>query len=98
MQTGQNSIAPENSLPQLGQVRWGFVFMDLPVLQSQPESKATPTSTECAKSGQHRPWQTVVPVPRAIASSFRLARQITFSKQNSYRETAKDRLGHSAPE
>src|SRR6516164_2137105 len=32
MQTGQNSIAPENSLPQLGQVRWGSVFMDLTVL------------------------------------------------------------------
>jgi hypothetical protein len=29
MQTGQNSIAPENSLPQLGQVRWDSVFMDL---------------------------------------------------------------------
>ena len=29
MQTGQNSIPPENSLPQLGQVRWGSVFMDL---------------------------------------------------------------------
>ena len=28
-QTGQNSIAPENRLPQLGQVRRGFVFMDL---------------------------------------------------------------------
>jgi hypothetical protein len=33
MQTGQNSIAPEISLPQLGQVRWGSVFMDLTVLQ-----------------------------------------------------------------
>src|SRR5262245_8179111 len=32
MQTGQNSIAPENSLPQLGQVRWGSVLMDLTVL------------------------------------------------------------------
>jgi hypothetical protein len=32
MQTGQNSIAPENSLPQLGQVRWGSAFMDLTVL------------------------------------------------------------------
>src|SRR4029077_6566217 len=32
MQTGQNCIAPENSLPQLGQVRWGSVFMDLAVL------------------------------------------------------------------
>jgi hypothetical protein len=28
MQTGQNSIAPETSLPQLGQVRWGSVLMD----------------------------------------------------------------------
>src|SRR5215831_7802949 len=32
MQTGQNSIAPENSLPQLGQVRWGSVLMELTVL------------------------------------------------------------------
>jgi hypothetical protein len=29
MQTGQNSIAPENSLPQIEQVRWDSVFMDL---------------------------------------------------------------------
>jgi hypothetical protein len=29
MQTGQNSIAPENSLPQLGQVRLGSVLMAL---------------------------------------------------------------------
>src|ERR1700751_6084346 len=29
MQTGQNSIPPENSLPQLGQVRWGSVLTDL---------------------------------------------------------------------
>src|SRR5215472_10338770 len=27
MQTGQNSIAPENSLPQLRQVRWRSVLM-----------------------------------------------------------------------
>ena len=33
MQTGQNSIAPENSLPQLGQVRRGSVLMDLIVLR-----------------------------------------------------------------
>src|SRR5262249_58688269 len=32
MHTGQNSIARENSLPQLGEVRWGSVFMALPVL------------------------------------------------------------------
>jgi hypothetical protein len=29
VQTGQNSIAPENSLPQLGQVRLSSVFMGL---------------------------------------------------------------------
>jgi hypothetical protein len=39
---GQNSIAPESSLPQLGQVRWGSVLTDLTVLQP----KATPGSTE----------------------------------------------------
>ena len=33
MQTGQNSIAPENSLPQIGQVRLGSVFMGLTALQ-----------------------------------------------------------------
>jgi hypothetical protein len=53
MQTGQNSIAPENSLPQLVQVRWGSVFMVLTVVQPQPEPKATPRSTEWCKTGQH---------------------------------------------
>jgi hypothetical protein len=33
MQTGQNSIAPENSLPQLGQTRWRSMLMTLTVLQ-----------------------------------------------------------------
>jgi hypothetical protein len=33
MQTGQNSIAPENSLPQIEQVRWGLVVMNLTVLR-----------------------------------------------------------------
>jgi hypothetical protein len=56
-QTGQNSIAAENSLPQLGQVRWGSVIMALTALQPQPEPKATPRSTEWRV-----PWQTVVPL------------------------------------
>jgi hypothetical protein len=34
MQTGQNSIAPENSLPQLGQVRWGSVVTIYPPVLS----------------------------------------------------------------
>ena len=29
MQTGQNSIAPENSFPHVGQVRWASVLMDV---------------------------------------------------------------------
>jgi hypothetical protein len=55
MQTGQNSIAPENSLPQLGQVRWGCVLMILTALQPQPEPKATPRSTECCEIGHTVP-------------------------------------------
>ena len=52
MQTGQNSIAPESSLPQLGQVRWGSVLMALTALQPQSEPKATPRSTEWCEIGQ----------------------------------------------
>ena len=43
MQTGQNSIAPENSLPQLGQVRCGCVFMGLIALRPQSEPKSNTT-------------------------------------------------------
>jgi hypothetical protein len=60
MHTGQNSIAPENSLPQLGQVRWGSVFMVLTAVQPQPEPKATRRSTEWCQIGGHGSWQTVV--------------------------------------
>jgi hypothetical protein len=67
MQTGQNSIAPENSLPQLGQVRWGSVLMALTALQAHSEPKATPcASTEWCKSGQHGPWRTVVPLHKQL--------------------------------
>ena len=54
MQTGQNSIASETSLPQLGQVRWGSVLMDLPVLQ-RSEPKTTPRSTEWREIVQRNP-------------------------------------------
>jgi hypothetical protein len=33
MHTGQNSIAPESSLPQIEQVRWGSALMVLPAPQ-----------------------------------------------------------------
>src|SRR6201996_4499847 len=61
MQTGQNSIAPETSLPQLGQMRWGSVLMRLTTHRPQSEPKTTPRSTEWCESGQQRPWQTIVP-------------------------------------
>jgi hypothetical protein len=78
LQTGQNSIAPESSLPQLGQVRWGSFFMGLTALQPQSEPKAIPRSTEWCQIGQRRPLANCCPVPQAIPCSFILARQITF--------------------
>ena len=75
MQTGQNSIAPENSLPQLGQVRWGSALMGLTALQAQ----ATPCYTEWCKIG--RPLANCCPVPQAIACYVILPRQIRFRKK-----------------
>ena len=62
MQTGQNSIAPENSLPQLGQVRWGSVLMFLTALQPQSRRKAIPLSAGWCEIGQQGFWHTVVPL------------------------------------
>ena len=62
MQTGQNSIAPEKSLPQLGQVRWGSMLMALTALQPHSEPKATRRPAEWCESDQHSAWQTVVPL------------------------------------
>jgi hypothetical protein len=55
MQTGQNSIAPENSLPQLGQVRWGSVIMALTALQPHSEPKATHAPRSGAKAASMVP-------------------------------------------
>jgi hypothetical protein len=78
MHTGQNSIPPENSLPQLGQVRWDSVFMDPTALQPQFERKPTARSTEWCKIGVHGTWQSCCPVPQTIACSFIVALQIKF--------------------
>jgi hypothetical protein len=56
MQTGQNSIAPENSLPQLGQMRWGSVLKALTVLQRNLIKKPTPRFTEWCQIGRHGAW------------------------------------------
>ena len=60
MHTGQNSTAPESSLPQVGQVRWGSVLIVLTALQPQPEPKAAPHSTQWCEIGKHGALHTVV--------------------------------------
>jgi hypothetical protein len=77
MQTGQNSIAPKNSLPQLGQVRWGSALIGLTALQWRPQPKARQRSQEV----RNRPARLLAnysPVPQAIACSITLARQTAF--------------------
>src|SRR5260221_4899151 len=78
MHTGQSSIAPESSLPQVGQVRWGSVLMVLTVLQPIcAESNTTlhgvmrkrPAQPNCCSG------------PQTIACSFILARQTRFGTQ-----------------
>jgi len=61
-QTGQNSIAPESSLPQVGQVRWGCVLMTLTALQPHSQPKATPRSIERCEFAQPSALYTVVPL------------------------------------
>jgi hypothetical protein len=58
-QTGQNSIAPENSLPQLGQMRWGCVLMALTVIRhlSRTQRDAAPIG---AKSADGIRWRMMV--------------------------------------
>src|SRR5271165_3718922 len=58
MHTGQNSIAPENSLPQLGQVRWGSVVMIYPPVLSRDRS--TPGMKPCR--ALH--WRTMIAFTR----------------------------------
>jgi len=54
-------VAPESSLPQLGQVRWGSVLMALTAFQPQSESKANTALHRGVRNRPARPWQTVVP-------------------------------------
>jgi hypothetical protein len=74
MHTGQNFIARESSLPQLGQVCLSSVLMVLTTLQPQPESKATPRFTEWCEIGQYGPWQTVILLHEQSRLAFTLAR------------------------
>jgi hypothetical protein len=78
MHTGQNSIAPENWLPQLGQARCGCVFMGLTVLRRQSGPKRCTTLHRVVPSRRARLLANCRPVPQAIACSYILARQMTF--------------------
>jgi hypothetical protein len=68
MQTGQNSIAPEISLPQLGQLSWGSVLMDLNVLGPQLSGKQPHAPPIVAKSASSAPWQSVVSFHKQLRS------------------------------
>ena len=50
MQTGQNSIVPEKSLPQLAQVRWDSLLMFLTAFQPQPETNNRASSSSAEPS------------------------------------------------
>jgi hypothetical protein len=68
MHTGQDSIAPENSLPQRGQVRWDSVFMDLTILPRRlklPNEHGFPRQPAAGWLGN----QVLGSEPRAIPSS-----------------------------
>jgi hypothetical protein len=78
MHTGQNSIAPENSLPQLGQFRWNTVFMDLTAPKPQFEPKSRARSTEWCKISLHGPLQSCCPSSQTLVYSFIVGRQIKF--------------------
>jgi hypothetical protein len=59
MHTGQNAIAPESSLPQVGQVRRGCVLMALTVIRnlSRTQHHAPPSG---AKSANGIRWRMMV--------------------------------------
>jgi hypothetical protein len=76
MQTGQNSIAPENSFPQLGQVRRGSALMFLNALQRKLPRKMTTLPPGLA---QKQPARLLICCPslaRVDACSVILTRQI----------------------
>ena len=51
MHTGQNSMAPENSFPQLGQVHWGLVLTVVTALQGDVSRQQDHARTERCEIG-----------------------------------------------
>jgi hypothetical protein len=60
MQTGQNSIVPENTLPQLWQVRWVSVLMFSTVIQLQFQRTPIALTGDRCESSRRRFWHPVV--------------------------------------
>src|SRR6516225_3412816 len=75
-QTGQNSIAPENSLPQLGQVRCGSALIFPPALLRQSQRTAIPISADWCENSQQGFWQHCRSLARVIAYSVTIPREI----------------------
>ena len=68
MQTGQKFIAPENSLPQLGQVRWGSVLMALAALSRRLKLRkehGLPPRPAAARFGNQVPGRESLATPSA---------------------------------
>jgi hypothetical protein len=70
-----------NSLPQLGQVRCGCVFMGLTALRPQSGPKRCTTLHRVVPNRRARLLAICRPVPRAIACSLILACQIPFQNK-----------------
>jgi hypothetical protein len=85
MQTGQNSIAPENSLPQFGQVRWDSVLIVLTGLSAATSADSKATLHRVAQNRSARLLANCWPVPQAIACSSIFSASNHVSEQNSYR-------------
>ena len=86
MQTGQNSIVPKISLPQIEQVRWDSVLMGLTALRPQSQPKTTPRSTEWCESGEQNPWQTVVLFHKLVCSTICAASSNRNEKHQTHRD------------
>jgi hypothetical protein len=75
-QTGQNSAAPERSLPQLGQVRCGSVIMTLTACSRNLSRKPHHAPPSGAKLADTAMAYCCSSVARAIACSVTVAREI----------------------
>ena len=91
MQTGQNSIELENSLPQLGQVRLVSVLILLTALQRQPQ----PTATSHSHRVVRKPASTASGILWSRCTSNRVFRQSSAFNHVSEQNSATGKTGES---